>query len=264
MNSKSFSKYELKCNKDILPGNKSINGKNILEKYNEQINFVDYELNSFSYNDAKKYDKRAFFSYYFSLIKTKQLLIFSFCPMKDYNSRIIKIDLFFLSFAIYCFINCIFFDEPTIHRIYKDEGIYNFNFLIPHILYSFIASQTLFTIIKYLSLSEKNICEIKKEKSVELANDKVSDVKKCLVIKYICFFGISLLFLFFFWYYLSSFGAVYQNTQIFLSKNILISFAFSLFYPFIINILPGVLRIYSLNNPNRICLFKLSKIIQYI
>ena len=236
----------------------------MIENNNQKLTYLDYELNSFSYNEAKKYDKRSFFSYYFSLIKTKQLLLFSFCPIKDYNSRIIKIDLFFLSFSIYCFINCIFFDEPTIHRIYKDKGIYNFTFLIPHILYSFILSHTLFTIIKYFSLSEKNICEIKKEKSIDLANDKVSDVKRCLVIKYICFFTISLVFLFFFWYYLSSFGAVYQNTQIYLIKNILISFGFSLFYPFIINILPGILRIYSLNGQDRIYIFNLSKIIQYI
>ena len=176
----------------------------------------------------------------------------------------VKINLFFLFFCIYYFINALFFNEKVIHKIYEQQGIYNFIYLIPFILYSFIISHFIFIIVKYFSLSEKNICEIKKEKSVELENDKILDVKKCLVIKYICFFGISLLFLFFFWYYLSSFGAVYQNTQIFLSKNILISFAFSLFYPFIINILPGVLRIYSLNNPNRICLFKLSKIIQYI
>ena len=263
-NSKSFSKYELKNNKGIISPNKSIKQNKLLEKYNQQTNSVDYELNSFSYSDAIKYDKRTFFNYYFSLIKTKQLLLFSFCPIKDYNSRIIKIDLFFLAFSIYCFINCIFFDEPTIHKIYKEEGVYNFNFFILHILYSFIISHTLYTIIKYFSLSEKNICEIKKEKSIELSNDKVSNVKRCLIIKYICFYAISLVFLFFFWYYLSSFGAVYRNTQIFLIKNILISFSFSLFYPFIINILPGVLRIYSLYDPNRICVYKLSKIIQYL
>ena len=89
-------------------------------------------------------------------------------------------------------------------------------------------------------------------------------VKRCLIIKYILFFLLSILFLLFFWYYLSSFGAVYQNTQIYLIKNILISFGLSLIYPFIINILPSIIRIYSLKNLNRQSFYKLSKIIQII
>ena len=177
---------------------------------------------------------------------------------------IIKIDLFFLSFCIYCFISSLFFDEKTIHKIYEDEGIYNFIFLIPHILYSFIVSHTLFTVVKYFSLSERNILEIKKEKNIEDASDKMDKVKRCLIIKYLLFFILSILFLLFFWHYLSSFCAVYQNTQIYLIKNILISFGFSLVYPFAINLIPGILRIYSLKDPSRKFTFNISKIIQFI
>ncbi len=119
-------------------------------------------------------------------------------------------------------------------------------------------------IIKYFSLSEKNICEIKKEKSFEKANDKISIVKRSIKIKYILFFCLSILFLLFFWYYLSSFGAVYKNTQIYLIKNILISFGLSFIFPLIINLLPCFLRIYALKSHKRKCLFKFSKIIQLI
>ena len=102
------------------------------------------------------------------------------------------------------------------------------------------------------------------EKSFEKANDKISIVKRCIRIKYICFFCLSIFFLLFFWYYLSSFGAVYTNTQIYLVKNILISFGLSLIYPFIINLFPGFLRIYALRDHNRKCIFNFSKIIQLI
>ena len=78
------------------------------------------------------------------------------------------------------------------------------------------------------------------------------------------YFIISLLFLSFFWYFLSSFGAVYQNTQIYLIKNILISFGISMIYPFIINLLPTIIRIYSLNNLNRESMYKFSKFIQLV
>ena len=66
--------------------------------------------------------------------------------------------------------------------------------------------------------------------------------------------------------YLSSFGAVYQNSQFYLIKNILISFGFSLGYLFVINILPGILRIYSLKKKkgnayiNSVYIFNLFKI----
>ena len=261
-NIKNYSKshINLKFNNNIIPYN------NIYEniKQNNSSDFIDYELNSMSYKDALKYDKRKFFNYYFYLIRTKNYIFFSFCPIEDYNSTIIKIDLFFLFFAIYYFINTLFFDEPTIHKIYEDEGLYNFIYLIPHISYSFIISHSLNTIIKYIFLSDKNICEIKKGKDIEETYEIVEKVKKCLVIKYICYFCTSVIFLLFFWYYLSSFGAVYQNTQIYVIKNTSISFCFSLIYPFIINILPGMLRISALNRKNKQMLYKVSKIIQFI
>ena len=266
-NSQSFSKLNFKTNK-ISAQKGIINERkenlNITKISNEKIKFTDFELNSFLYQDALTYDKRKFLVYYFSLIKAKHPIIFSFFPIKDYNSLLIKMDLFFLSFSIYYFINALFFDYPTIHKIYIDKGIYNIIYLIPHILYSFFVSQALIITIKYFSLSERNIYEIKSEKSIEKASDKIYNVKKCLVIKYLCFFSLSLIFLIFFWYYLSSFGAVYQNTQVYLIKNTLISFGFSLIYPFVINLFAAILRIYSLKESNRKCFFIISKIIQFL
>jgi len=267
-NQKSIIKLELKTSKDINYNNKKITEKSNNYKDNIKLNsfniFNDYELNSLSYHDALKYDKRTFSSYYFSLIKIKHPLIFSFFPIKDYNSIIIRIDIFLLSFSLYYFFNALFFDESTIHKIYEDEGSYNFIYLIPFISYSFIISHTLTIIIKYFSLSERNICEIKNQKILENAIDKVDKVRKFLINKYICFYISGTIFLLFFWYYLSSFGAVYKNTQIYLIKNTLISFGFSLLYPFIINILPCIIRIISLKKTNRKFLYKINRIIQLI
>ena len=264
---KSFSKFELKNNNNneitIFHKNKFSNSK--LTIHNIQY-YNDYEINSFSYEEALKCDNRTYFSYYMSLIKVKHPILFSFYPIKDYNSLIIKIDIFLLSFSLYYIFNAFFFDEKTIHKIYEDEGVYNFIYSIPFISYSFFLSHTLIIVIKYFSLSERNIIEIKNENDFQKASDKADKIKRFLIIKYICFFIIGLLFLIFFWYYLSSFGAVYQNTQIYLVKNTLISFGFSLIYPFIINLIPAIFRIYSLKErkENRKCFFKISKVIQLI
>ena len=72
------------------------------------------------------------------------------------------------------------------------------------------------------------------------------------------------LFLILFWFYLSCFCSVYRNTQIHLMKDILISFAMSLVYQLILNLVPGIFRIPSLRTPkrNKKYLYRISQIIQ--
>ena len=91
----------------------------------------------------------------------------------------------------------------------------------------------------------------------------VGKIKKNLVIKYSLFFILGIIFLGFFWMLLSSFGAVYQNTQIFILKNTLISFMLTLLYPFFINLFPSIFRMASLNSKNEY-MFKLSKFLQIL
>ena len=62
------------------------------------MNYNTGEMNDLSYNLALKNDKRTFCQYYNSLLKEKHILFFSFYNSDDYNSRIIKIDLFFIFF----------------------------------------------------------------------------------------------------------------------------------------------------------------------
>ena len=88
--------------------------------------------------------------------------------------------------------------------------------------------------------------------------------KKRLTMKFILFFAISFSFLVLFWYYVSYFCAVYINTQLYLIKDTAISFATSLIYPFAINLVPGLIRIHTLKNKNKTCLYRISKIIQLI
>ena len=85
-----------------------------------------------------------------------------------------------------------------------------------------------------------------------------------MIVKFGIFFLLNLVLLVLFWYYLTCWNAVYQNTQIYLIKNTLISFAISLFYPFVINIIPVILRKQSLKKRKRECLYNASKIVQIL
>ena len=81
---------------------------NLALKIKNTMEFIDDEINNLSYDLALKYDKRTYLNYYCSLLRTKHIFIFSFFNKRDYNSRIIKIDLFFISFAMNFTINALF------------------------------------------------------------------------------------------------------------------------------------------------------------
>ena len=222
----------------------------------------DFEFNNLSYKEALIFDKRTYLQYYFSLLKTKHPLIFTFYTNSDYNSRMIKIILFLFSFSLYFTVNALFFNDSTMHKIYEDLGEYNFIYQLSNILYSTIISTFITMIIKFLSLTERDILEIKNIKNKKFKTKE--KIFNCLIVKFIIFFILCFLFLFFFWLYLSCFCAVYKNTQIHLIKDTLISFVLSLLYPFIINLFPGIFRISSLKTKGKECLYKISKIIQLI
>ena len=67
--------------------------------YNKSVNinkdYNEYELNNLEYKEALKFDKSNNFQYYISLLKKRNVLIFTFYTKNDYNSRYIKVCTFF-------------------------------------------------------------------------------------------------------------------------------------------------------------------------
>ena len=83
--------FEQKVNDFNLSNNKIL-PKEII-KIDKTFKYNDYELNNLEYNKAIELDKRSYLEYYFSLLKRKQLILFTFYTNDDYNSKIIKISL---------------------------------------------------------------------------------------------------------------------------------------------------------------------------
>ena len=246
-------------------GKKNIKNQSLGNIVNNKLNkYNDYEKNTFIYQMAILYDKRTCCQYYLSLLKTKHPILFAFGPIKDYNSRIIKICILFLFFSLCYSINFAFFNEEMIHKIYEENGKYDIIYYIPYISISFGIAHLFYIIIKLIFLSERNISEIRNQNTIYLANIKAGKAKTCIKIKYFIFFVLGLLFLVLFWIILSSFGAVYQNTQIYIFENALISFSMSLIYPFFINILPCMFRIPAIHSKNKDseCMYKISLFLQ--
>ena len=227
-------------------------------------------MNNLSFIDALKYDKRTCCEYYMSLIKNKQLFAFTFCSFNDYNSGIIKKFIFFLSFALHYTINALFFNDSNMHQIYEDEGKYNISYQFPKIIISAICSTFILRVILItLVLTDKSILKVRYQKTRELALEMKNKVLKCLNIKFIIFFILHFILLVLFWFYLTCFNAIYENTQIYLIENTMISFGLSFIYPFIINIIPVCLRLISLDKRSKekkkgSYLYEFSKFIQLL
>ena len=230
------------------------------EKYN------DLELNNLQYKEAIKIDKRTYIQYYCSLIKIKHIILCIFYSSNDYNLTSIKISLFIFTFSLYFTVSALFFTDKTMHKIYEDKGIFNITLHLPQIFYSTLITTFLNILIKILALSEKSMMGLKKINNKEKALQKSVELYRCLMIKFNLYYFISLFLLIFFWYYISTFCAVYKNTQIILIESTLTSFTITLIYPFALNLLPGMFRIPALkaSKKDKEGLYKIGNIIALI
>ena len=138
------------------------------------------------------------------------------------------------------------------HQIYIDRGKYNFIYQIAIIIYSSIISFIINTILKELSLSEKMLINFKNETKEDTdIKIKAENVEKVIKRKFFVFIILSLLLMSFYWYYISCFCSVYENTQIIFIKNIFICFGLSMLYPLGLSLLPGIFRILALRAPKK-------------
>ena len=238
--------------------------KSGFKNLNKSIIYTDDEINSLPYELAKIYDKRTYCKYYISLIKTKHEIFFTFFYNYDYNAKIIKIDLFFINFSLNFTVNAVFFDDDTMHKIYENDGLFDLDYQLPIILYSFLISYILSTPLSFLALSNEPILKFKNCRSISNIEKLGKKLIKLLKTKFILYFIISFIFVLFFWYYLSIFGAVYKNTQYHLIEDTLFSFGLSFIFPFVFYLMPGIFRKLSLSNPKmkRKWLYNFSKFIQ--
>ena len=250
------SNYNMMSNKNSDPKNQltKVDSLGQLNEENNRNAYTfenDYELNNISFQQAIKIDNREFCDLYRSLIKNKQLIMFSFFDFNSYNSPIIKKTIFFLSFIYHYGFNAFFFTDEILDTIFEEEGKYNPLVLVPLAVYSaMITTVFIKLLVDFLVLTEKQVLRIKNEETEEKANDEKKRLMKITIIKLFIFFSINIILLIFFWFYLTCFNAVYPNTQIFLVINTAISFVISNIIPLIYNLIPAFIRNDILTNKN--------------
>ena len=226
----------------------------------------NFELGELEYYEAIELDKRQFLQIYWAILMREHLVLFTFFSCNDYNIIYVKFARFIFLVCTDMAMNVFFFSDDSMHKIYLNYGKYDFIQQIPQIIYSTIISQLLELFLCYLSLTDKHIYQIKNLKKEQKSIFDISKILKCIKLKLIGFFSFTFILFFFYWYVISTFCSVYQNTQIIFIKDSISSFLMGLLYPFVLYLFPSVLRIIALKDAEKKrlkCIYKLSDIIPF-
>ena len=253
--------YSKKNSSDILSKENRI-GFLISKRRKSKLD--EFELNELEYEEAIIHDKSSFIKIYWDKICREHIVIFTFFICNDYNILYIKYSRFIFLFVTDMAINVFFFSDDSMHKIFLNYGKYNFIQQVPQIIYTTIISQLIEIFLCYLSLTNKHIYQIKKMIH-NIHKNEIAKILKCIKEKFVVFYIFTFIFFVFYWYTVTSFCSVYENTQITFIKDSLLSFLLGILYPFIIYLIPSALRIIALRNEKKClkCIYKLSEIIPF-
>ena len=242
----NFDKLSLNLSIDTInkKEEQEANNENKENKEIKEKKYDNFELNNMEYLKALKVDKREFIDIYWSILKREHIIIFSFFIRNDHNILYLKFARLIFSICTDMALNVFFFSDETMHKMFVDYGKYNFVQQIPQIIYSSIVTQLIDVILCYLSLTDKYYYQLK-----NMPHIKKSDlfrILRCIKIKIIFFYAFTFILFVFYWYIVSCFCAVYENTQSAFIKDSFISFLIGLAIPFGLYIFPTSFRIISL------------------
>ena len=244
---------------DDLMSNKTIkNPKNVPK----DIVLEDEQLNSAIFEIAVKQDYRGYLRIYWSLLKMKQLFIFTFYTYKDYNLRSAKITLFILFVSFYFAFTALFFNDNIMRQIYIYKGNTNAAVHIPNIFLSSLSCIIMNFIVRFVSLSERDISKINYTKGGEERKDLCKKIKKIYKIKIYILFAVSGILIFLCWYYVAAFCAVFKNSQGHYFINLLVAFIVCNIWPCVTSLITPIIRRKSLDSSSK-CMYKFSQIISY-
>jgi hypothetical protein len=224
----------------------------------------DIELNGADYDIAKSKDFRKYGQCYWSLVKNKQLFIFTFYTSDDHNLRVVKIALFILFISFYFAFTALFFNDSIMRKIYIYKGNTNAAIHVPNIILSSFCCIIMNFIVRFVSLSERDLSKIAQQKNPENRKALAEKTKRILKIKLIILFAISGLLIALCWYYVSAFCAVFKNSQGHYFTNLVIAFIVCNIWPCVTSLIPPIFRRKSLDDATSPCMSKFSQIISYI
>ena len=248
-------------NRSTIETSNNINYEYI-DRQNKKLFHADYEeINEFSFSDALKYDKRTFKEYFWDKLKIDQNFIFTFINNDDYNLLVCKLILFFFRIPMILNFNAFFYSDNTMETYYETSGAFNLVLSLRRSIVSSIVTGIIIVIFKCFVFSNSGIRNVRNSKTYTEAYKSMKCYLRYFKIRFIFILVIMFVFILFFWYYVRAFCAAYENTQWKLFGDILFSLIITHSVPFVLALLCGIFRIYSLKKQIK-CMYIFSKIIQ--
>jgi hypothetical protein len=230
----------------------------------KEVVLKDDQLNFASYTQAVNKDHRTFIGQYWSLLKMKQLCIFTFYTSEDYILRSTKIALFILFMCFYFAFTALFFNDSIMRAIYIYKGNTKAAIHIPNIVLSSLCSIIMCLIVRFVSLNERDIVKITQEENPEERKALAEQIRRTSKIKTIILYIIAGLLIGLCWYYVAAFCAVFKNSQGHYFINLLVAFIICNAWPFVTSLISAFLRKKSLETGTSDTLYKISQIISII
>ena len=173
-----------------------------------------YDLQDMDYEEALLYDKRGYLKIYWGFLVDSQIILGSFCTDNNLDLFVIKLSFLIFTFQISFFLNAFFYSDEYISNSYHNDGVLDFFSGLPKSIYSFVATLITSNLLRILSNSKSELMKLIKEKRkykyyIYLIQLKLIKLGKKLVFYFILVYIFSLFFV----YYVSSFYAVYRNSQ---------------------------------------------------
>ena len=225
----------------------------------------NYILNNFDFEQAVIYDKRPFcrIFYIYLISKENNLNIIFFNPPLELKP--IRICVFIFTYACDFALNSLFYLSDNISDKYHYSGAYrelyalvnNLTISISSTLVSFLLLFFFQTLTqssdKIKDLFQKQELLLKTDKNYKVTEDtkkeiqiKIDSILRCLKIKIICFIILEIIFMLFFFYYVTAFCQVYQSTQVSWILDCLSSYAISLVITIVLSFVCAICYIVSL------------------
>ena len=211
--------------------NKLLNNKN--RENNLTINDDDYELkrkyikeylatdfDDMPFEDAIKRDKRSFCKSFCDKLKNDLSILDLLFNKEPFRPRPIKLILIIIHIDIYLFANGIFFNEDFVSKMFqlkKDEE--NFiNFIsrsFNRITYTIIIAIAIKNIIECFFIDEKKMKIIfkKEKKNINMMKNKIYQLLKITLNRFIYFIVVSFIITLFTLYYISCFNNIYPHMK---------------------------------------------------
>lgn len=231
-----------------------------------------YILDNYDYDTALKYEKRSIGRIYYICLLSKTNILNTFYFKSNLETQTIRLTLFIFNYSCDCCLNALFYLNQKISDKYHYEGnsLYTFTLINNSTItiFSTFFGFLLVLLLGLLTNSKDNIKDLFKKEENKLRKNKrykvnkirkrminirLINIFKILKIKIAFYILIESLLMLFFFYYITAFCGVYQNTQISWLLDCITSFFISIIYEILYAFVISILYITSLK-------FKLRKL----